>query len=135
MTETTVGDRDARSESAAAKRELERRGEQRYPAANVGFRSPQIEANLIDLSRDGLSIESLEHPPIGGTLAFTLERGKARVEVDGEVCWCSLRRTYRTVGGDIVAVYRAGIRLGQKRAALFDSITRAARLDWAAGGA
>ena len=116
-------------------RVLERRDARRYPAGNIGFRSTQIQASLVDLSRDGLAIESLEHPPIGGTLIFALEQGRARTDADAEVCWCNLKRTYRTAEGDVVAVYRAGLRLGRKRPQVLDSITRAARLGWTAGNA
>ncbi len=113
----------------------ERRDSPRYPAGRIGFRSSQIQASLIDLSTDGLAIESLEHPPIGGTVIFALEQGKARADADAEVCWCNLNRTYRTAEGDVVPVYRAGLRLGGKRPRLLDSITRAARLEWIAGHA
>ena len=114
---------------------LERRDAPRYPARGIGFRSHEIQASLIDLSADGLAIESLEHPPIGSRLSFALEHGKSRADAEAEVCWCSLKRTYRTAGGDVVPVYRAGLRLGAKRNRLIDSITRAARLDWVAGNA
>ena len=113
----------------------ERRESRRYPAGRVGFRSPQIEASLVDLSREGLAIESLEHPPIGGTLEFALVQGRVRADAEGRVCWCNLKRTYRTVEGDVVPVYRAGLRLGGKRPRLFDSIARAARLEATAGSA
>lgn len=106
----------------------ERRDSPRYPTRNIGFRSHQIQASLVDLSSNGLAIESLEHPPIGGTLIFALEQGRSRADADGEVCWCRLKRTYRTASGDVVPVYRAGLRLGNRRPALLDSITRAARL-------
>ena len=114
---------------------LERREARRYPAGRIGFRSPQIQATLVDLSSEGLAIESLEHPPIGSTLEFALEQGRVRAEADGRVCWCNLKRTYRTVEGDVVAVYRAGLRLGRKHPRVFDSIARTARLEWAAGNA
>ncbi len=114
---------------------FERRDSPRYPAGSVGFRSTEIQASLIDLSSEGLAIESLEHPPIGGILNFALEQGRTRVDADAEVCWCNLKRTYRTAGGDVVAVYRAGLRLAQKRPRVLGSITRAARLEWVAGNA
>ncbi len=135
MAETGSGDTSTRPASAGSGGVLERRGQPRYPARSIGFRSSQIQASLIDLSRDGLAIESLEHPPIGGTLVFALEQGATRADADGEVCWCNLKRTYRTAEGDVVAVYRAGIRLGQKRPPVLDSITRAAKLAWVAGTA
>jgi hypothetical protein len=112
---------------------LERRDSPRYPAGRVGFRCSQIQASLVDLSHDGLAIESLEHAPIGCTLIFALEQGRDRVDADAEVCWCKLKRTYRTAGGDVVPVYRAGLRLGDRRPALLDAITRSAKLEWVAG--
>lgn len=113
----------------------ERRDSPRYPAGRIGFRSSQIQASLVDLSTDGLAIESLDHPPIGGTLVFALEQGRTRADADAEVCWCSLNRTYRTAEGDVVPVYRAGLRLGRKRSKLLDSFTRTARREWFAGNA
>ena len=113
----------------------ERRDSPRYPAGRIGFRSAEIQASLVDLSADGLAIESLQYPPIGGTLSFALEQGGARADADAEVCWCNLKRTYRTAEGDVVPVYRAGLRLGAKRPRSLDSITRAARLDWVGGHA
>lgn len=135
MADTSSSEIQARPQAPADEGVHERRVQRRYPAPRVSFRSPQIQATLVDLSRDGLAIESLEHPPIGGTLIFALEQGPSRVDADGEVCWCNLKRTYRTAEGDVVAVYRAGIRLGQKRPPVLDSITRAAKLAWVAGNA
>ena len=114
---------------------LERRGEARYPAGRVLFRSGQIQASLVDLSRGGLAIESLEHPAIGSAVDFALVQGRSRAEAEGTVRWCNLKRTYRTAEGDVVAVYRAGVSLGDDRPRLLDSITRGARLDWVAGNA
>ena len=125
------GDQTAES----GQRVLERREAPRYPAGRIGFRSPQIQATLVDLSSEGLAIESLEHPPIGSSLEFALEQGRVRAEADGRVCWCNLKRTYRTIEGDVVAVYRAGLRLGSKHPRVFDSIARAARLESTAGNA
>jgi hypothetical protein len=135
MVETRPGESVSGQATEARPSVLERRDAPRYPAGSVGFRSSEIQASLVDLSSDGLAIESLESPPIGGKLSFALEQGKARVDADGEVCWCSLKRTYRTADGDVVAVYRAGLRLGPHRPRIFDSITRAARLEWTAGNA
>ncbi len=120
---------------SARERPAERRLAQRFPARNIGFYSNQIQAHLVDLSRSGLAIESLEHPPIGSALVFSLEQGPTRVNVDGVIRWCNLKRTYRTAAGDVVPVYRAGIRLGQRRPAVLASIVRAARQDWVAGRA
>ncbi len=114
---------------------LERRDSPRYPTRGIGFRSSQIQASLIDVSREGLAIESLEYPPIGGTLSFALEHGSARADAEARVCWCNLKRTYRTAEGDVVAVYRAGLRLADDRPQILDSITRTARLEWVAGHA
>ena len=132
-TRPNAGSRASDERPRAAVRE--RREAPRYPAGRVGFRSGQIQASLVDLSRDGLAIESLEHPPIGGTVAFALEQGRSRAKAEAEVRWCSLDRTYRTAAGDVVPVYRAGLRLGRDRPALIDSIARSARLDWMAGDA
>ncbi len=119
----------------SGRRAADRRDAARYPARAVGFRSRQIQASLVDLSRAGLAIESLEHPPIGGTLIFALEQGRNRVDADGQVCWCNLQRTYRTAKGDVVPVYRAGIRLGLRRSPKYDSLVRAARKELPGGHA
>jgi len=113
----------------------ERRDSPRYAAGSVGFRSTEIQASLVDLSSDGLAIESLEHPAIGSTLSFALEQGGTRADTHAKVCWCNLKRTYRTEDGDLVAVYRAGLRLGDQRGPALDLITRGARLDSVAGTA
>lgn len=135
MVETRPDEHAAGRSTEAGRGVLERRDSPRYPAGRIGFRSSQIQASLVDLSTNGLAIESLEHPPIGGTLAFALEQGRARVAAAAEVCWCNLHRTYRTADGDVVAVYRAGLRLGRDRPRTLDSLTRAARLEWVAGNA
>lgn len=135
MVETRPGEAPTGHPAKPGQAAPERRDSPRCPAGRVGFRSPQIQASLVDLSREGLAIESLEHPPIGGTLEFTLVQGRVRADAQGQVRWCNLRRTYRTVEGDVVAVYRAGLRLGGKRPRLFDSIARAARLEATAGTA
>jgi hypothetical protein len=133
MVEIRSGEAQPRQTSALPQRVLERRRSHRYPANNIGFRSTQIQASLIDVSHEGLSIESLEQPPIGTTVSFALERGRSRADADAKVCWSNLKRTYRTAAGDVVAVYRAGLRLDRSGPKMIDSITRAARLDWTAG--
>ena len=135
MDETRPGEHATGQLTDAPQGVPERRDSPRYPAGRTGFRSSQIQASLVDLSTNGLAIESLEHPPIGGTLVFALEQGRARADADAEVCWCKLKRTYRTAAGDVVAVYRAGLRLGSRRPPTLDSITRAARLEWVSGNA
>lgn len=88
----------------------ERRAERRYRIANTEVRNHQVAGRVLDLHRDGMSIESDASLRPGRTYTLTLSIGEHIETLDARVLWCRLLRTERQPNGDVTPVYRAGIR-------------------------
>jgi hypothetical protein len=76
----------------------------------VSFKAPTLRARLLNLSADGAAIETNVPPRIGAEVLCELENQQTTVMIPGEVRWCKLGSTSSDEGGDVVPVYRAGIR-------------------------
>jgi hypothetical protein len=68
------------------------------------------DARVIDLSLDGMSLETSAYLQIGRSYSLKLNHKKLEFPLRGIVQWCSLKRTARDNKGDVLAVYRAGLR-------------------------
>ncbi len=111
--------RDRRRRPAAARRGRtrrrrspgaeDRRGERRFPIANTEIRNHAASGRVLDLSRDGMAIESCTALRPGQLYSFTLTIGDHVESLEARVLWCRLRTTERLPGGDVVPIYRAGI--------------------------
>lgn len=80
----------------------------RFHAGRVSFRSSRLNARLLNLSAEGVAIETSDPPRIGAEVQCELESEQTSALIPGEVRWCRLGST-TTDGGDVVPVYRAGI--------------------------
>jgi hypothetical protein len=88
----------------------ERRRHTRYPVDKVELNSPMGRlVELRNLSRTGMSIETTSQPAVGGNYPFKLKYERQSIELDGNVRWCSLKRTDRSRMGDTLPVYEAGL--------------------------
>jgi hypothetical protein len=88
----------------------ERRSKRRRPPRNSRLKSAALTARLLDLSDEGLAIESRCALRVGACYPFSL-RGDPTDggPFQGRVLWCRLHRTEPGENGDIHAIYRAGI--------------------------
>jgi PilZ domain len=68
------------------------------------------DARVVNLSIDGMAIETETPLEVGRTYSLVLARGEHSLRIEGRVVWCSLVRTQRGESDEIHAIYRAGIR-------------------------
>ena len=68
------------------------------------------DARVIDLSLDGMSLETSAYLQIGRSYSLKLHHKKLEFPLRGVVQWCSLKRTTRDTKGDVLAIYRAGVK-------------------------
>ncbi len=87
----------------------ERRAERRFPIANTEIRNHAASGQVLDLSRDGMAIESHQAVRPGRRYTFTLTIGDHVETLAARVLWCRLQTTRRLPNGDVLPVYRAGI--------------------------
>ena len=73
------------------------------------LRCATVELELLDLSAEGLAVESHESLRVGARYRFTLEMEGATESFVGAVLWCRMVATRPGAGGDVLPVYRAGI--------------------------
>lgn len=89
----------------------ERRRNSRHAVAGLsGTFLFSTDARVIDLSLDGMALETSAYLQVGRSYSLKLHHKKLEFPLRGVVQWCSLKRTTRDDKGDVLAVYRAGIR-------------------------
>jgi hypothetical protein len=90
----------------------ERRRSKRYEVEDVkGALTFAIEVNIVNISVDGISIESRKPLNINKTYLIKIpgEKNKNLV-LEGKVMWSTLVSLEKTPRGEVVPVYRAGLR-------------------------
>ncbi len=105
----------------------EKRGHPRYRVRGVrGSFLLTTDARVVNLSVDGMSIETLSPLKVGRKYSLKLNQEDHVLPVVGKVVWCTLVRTRRGRAGDIVPIYRAGIHfeevLGTRAAEILEFI-------------
>ena len=125
MGNSTASNRQARS----------RRQVRRFHAGRVSFRSSRLDARLVNLSANGVAIETSDPPRIGAEVLCELESDQTLALIPGEVRWCRLGGTTSDEAGDVVPVYRAGLRFTDGTPGNLLRILRAAGLQRSAGEA
>ena len=100
--------RPRRARATARQRQPTRQA-RRFHAGRVTFRSPRLNARLLNLSTIGAAIETSEPPRIGAELLCELETDQTFAMIPGEVRWCRLGGTAHDESGDVIPVYQAGI--------------------------
>ena len=99
---------DPEAEPSAA----DTRSQPRYEVEDLRVLSP-VGAKILDVGAVGMGLETMEKLPLGREDTFELAARTRRLRVPGRVTWCRLVRTIRTASGDMVPVYRAGVRFAE----------------------
>ena len=128
-------DSPPRNSTGSDRRSRALRQARRFRAGHISFRSSRLDARLLNLSASGAGIETSDPPRIGAEVLFELESEQTSTLIPGEVRWCRLGRTANDEGGDVVPVYRAGIRFSNGTPRNLLRILRAAGLRRPAGEA
>ncbi len=68
-----------------------------------------IRANVMDISLNGVAVETRSPLAVGRSYTFNLANADKKVDLIGRVAWCKLNRTERVSADEIAAIYRAGI--------------------------
>ena len=88
----------------------ERRADRRYRVSGVrGQFLFSTDARVIDMSLNGMSIETGNPLKVGREYTLSLDRDGEPITLSGKVVWCTLVRTTRDERGDVLPVYRAGV--------------------------
>jgi PilZ domain len=88
----------------------DRRSKRRRPPRNSRLKSAALSVRLLDLSDQGMAIETRSALRIGACYPFSLrgdptDGGPFR----GRVLWCRVHRLEPAENGDIHTIYRAGV--------------------------
>ena len=92
--------------------QTDRRAQPRYEVGDLVVDAP-VGARVVDVSSVGLGLETMERLALGGQDSFEVVEKSRRLRIPGEAVWCKLVRTVKTVAGDSVPVYRAGVRFAK----------------------
>lgn len=87
----------------------EQRHHPRLTPRNTSIRNGFLSGRVLDLSLGGLSLESTTGLRIGSRHTFRVDLGDRRFRIAGVVRWCRLTETVGKGGGEVVAIYRAGL--------------------------
>ena len=91
----------------------------RYEVAGLDGRLVvPIQIEVINLSLGGIALETNSYLQFGRAYTLKLKGTEQEVSLTGTVAWCSLRQTKKTPTGEILPVYRAGLKfeaLGTER--------------------
>ncbi len=88
----------------------ERRQHPRHPVAGVsGTFLFSTEGKILNLSLDGMAVETSDYLQVGRTYSLKLAQAGEELLLMGKVVWCRMVRTDRSLG-DIKPIYAAGVR-------------------------
>ena len=71
------------------------------------------EVKIIDISVDGIAVETTKLLNINKSYALRLKDSNKAISHKGTVVWSSLSRTRRGSGGDVIPVYKAGLKFAE----------------------
>ena len=106
----------------------------RYEVAGVdGHLVVPIRIRVINVSLGGMALETHSYLQFGRAYTLRLEGGERRLSLTGTVAWCSLRQTAKSEDGEVLPVYRAGLKFealsGESTRELWDLIRSHALVD------
>lgn len=79
-----------------------------------------VPSKLINMSVQGMAVESNRGLPVGGSWVFRVGNGAFAYDIPGKVRWCKLDRTVR-VSEEVRPIYRTGVSFDEKLSgAIFD---------------
>lgn len=88
--------------------------QRRYPRYEVagldGHLVVPIQIRVINLSLGGMALETNSYLQFGRAYRLKLRGDERTLSLTGTVAWCSLRQTTKTPQGEVLPVYRAGLR-------------------------
>ena len=88
-----------------------RRRHRRFEVAGLGGRLVvPMEVRVVNLSLGGMALETNDYLQFGRRYSVNLDNGGRRVTLVATVAWCRLRSTKKNPSGEVVPVYRAGLR-------------------------
>lgn len=83
----------------------------RYEVAGLeGHLVVPIHIRVINVSLGGMALETHSYLQFGRAYTLKLGGGEESLSLTGTVAWCSLRKTTKSVDGEILPVYRAGLK-------------------------
>lgn len=92
--------------------------ERRYPRKQdpnvVGSLTFSAEARILDISQQGLGLECFEALPPSRGYRFTLRDSGRELRLRGRTVWNRLTETRRNGEGEVMPVYRAGVRFEEE---------------------
>lgn len=89
----------------------ERRRHPRYEVSGLrGSLVVPIEIRVINLSLGGMALETHSYLQFGRAYNLRLEGAGRSLALSGTVAWCSLKGTRKSEHGEVLPVYRAGLR-------------------------
>ena len=92
----------------------ERRSHKRYEVDNVeGEVTYTFEVKILNMSLEGMAIETNKMLNIDKNYSIKLYNNDKTIMIDGQVVWSRLQRTMKTEAGDIVPIYRSGIKFNK----------------------
>lgn len=114
--------------------ESEQRRYPRYEVAGLGGHLVvPIQIRVINVSLGGMALETNSYLQFGRGYTVRLEGGGQSLSLTGTVAWCSLRETTKSLEGEILPVYRAGLQFealsGEYSRELWDLIRRHALIE------
>jgi len=88
-----------------------RRRHRRFEVAGLGGRLVvPMEVRVVNLSLGGMALETNDYLQFGRRYSVNLDNGGQRATLVATVAWCRLRGTKKNPSGEVVPVYRAGLR-------------------------
>lgn len=92
-------------------RTLSRRRHRRHEVVGIGGRLVvPMEVRVVNLGLGGMALETNDYLRFGRRYSVNLDHGGRRVSLEATVAWCKLRCTEKKPSGEVVPVYRAGLR-------------------------
>lgn len=101
---------------SAARVRPQRRYPRRHDPNVVGSLSFSARGKVVDISSHGLGLECYDALPPTRGYRFTLRDSGHELRVKGRTVWNRLTETRRTDAGEVVPVYRAGVRFDEDSA-------------------
>lgn len=89
----------------------EKRRFPRFEVPNLsGSLTVPVEITVINLSLGGLALETNSYLHFGRSYTLRLADDEHSLALTGTVAWCSLKRTLKSDDGEVLPIYRAGLR-------------------------
>ena len=91
--------------------DAEKRRYPRYEVAGLGGHLVvPIQIQVINVGLGGMALETHSYLQFGRVYTLRLEGGERSLSLTGTVAWCALRKTTKSSAGEVLPVYRAGLK-------------------------